>query len=556
MRSLLRRLLVRLMPNLEPPGPAHQTHSRGRPCRTGAPGRGGAGPGRPGQSAPPGRADRSEQQEADTRMPARSRRGQVGLVAAMSVAAVAMIAAAIASTIWRYEAALAQARIAYAARGEKARAEALIGTFWHERAAMTEFLVKPSQASARDVVALRDQFRAIARTLTPRTAAGRSGLARALGEHAGFYRAYLGLAKAAGHGLAGELAAIDRLGAASVTVLAPLSNVTAAAAGEAAAAARGARAAAAQARVIGAVAALLAVLAGGASALVGTRLLRRALRRVGDRDELLARLRSTAAVLGEVTGELRAAAMTASGVAAEQSSAVAQTSATLGRVAEGGLAIQGSLHAMAEVAARTSEAMTDVRGRVAAIAERGLSLGERAQRIGEIVDLIGDIARQTNLLALNAAIEAARAGEAGRGFAVVAGEVRRLAERSSSSAESVGAIIAAVRDEANATIMATGQGARRAREVGEMMTSTAARIAQSVQAADDEQAANQQVVAAVQQIREAAEQLAADQARWVADSDRLEALMAELAGDLALAGPRPAPAPGAPEAPPGSLTRS
>jgi len=138
----------------------------------------------------------------------------------------------------------------------------------------------------------------------------------------------------------------------------------------------------------------------------------------------------------------------------------------------------------------------------------------------------------------------------------VAGEVRRLAERSSSSAESVGAIIAAVRDEANATIMATEQASRRAQEVGEMMTSTAARIAQSVQAADDEQAANQQVVAAVQQIREAAEQLAADQARWVADSDRLEALMAELAGDLALAGPRPAPAPGAPEAPPGSLTRS
>src|SRR5579875_1079809 len=535
MRSLLRRLLVRLMPNLEPPGPAHQTHSRGRPCRTGAPGRGGAGPGRPGQSAPPGRADRSEQQEADTRMPARSRRGQVGLVAAMSVAAVAMIAAAIASTIWRYEAALAQARIAYAARGEKARAEALIGTFWHERAAMTEFLVKPSQASARDVVALRDQFRAIARTLTPRTAAGRSGLARALGEHAGFYRAYLGLAKAAGHGLAGELAAIDRLGAASVTVLAPLSNVTAAEAG-------GGRAAGAQAAVIGAVAALVAVLAGGASALVGTRLLRRALRRegelagalrrLGDRDELLARLRSTAAVLGEVTGELRAAAMTASGVAAEQSSAVAQTSATLGRVAEGGLAIQGSLHAMAEVAARTSEAMTDVRGRVAAIAERGLSLGERAQRIGEIVDLIGDIARQTNLLALNAAIEAARAGEAGRGFAVVAGEVRRLAERSSSSAESVGAIIAAVRDEANATIMATEQGARQAREVGELMTSTAAMLQDALDAARKESAAVDQVVAAVQQIREAAEQLAADQARWVANSDRLEALMGDLATAL------------------------
>jgi len=114
----------------------------------------------------------------------------------------------------------------------------------------------------------------------------------------------------------------------------------------------------------------------------------------------------------------------------------------------------------------------------------------------------------------------------------VAGEVRRLAERSSSSAESVGAIIAAVRDEANATIMATEQGARQAREVGELMTSTAAMLQDALDAARKESAAVDQVVAAVQQIREAAEQLAADQARWVANSDRLEALMGDLATAL------------------------
>ncbi len=101
---------------------------------------------------------------------------------------------------------------------------------------------------------------------------------------------------------------------------------------------------------------------------------------------------------------------------------------------------------------KTTDGLNRINGSIGSSAVIISNLGERADNIGKIIEVIDDISEQTNLLALNAAIEAARAGEHGLGFAVVADEVRKLAEKSATSTKEISELISSIQSEARKAV--------------------------------------------------------------------------------------------------------
>jgi methyl-accepting chemotaxis protein len=106
------------------------------------------------------------------------------------------------------------------------------------------------------------------------------------------------------------------------------------------------------------------------------------------------------------------------------------------------------------------------------------SLAQAAQKIGDVVKLIQDVAGQTNLLALNATIEAARAGDAGRGFAVVASEVKSLAVQTAKATEEIAGQIAAVQSSTGAAVEAIRRIVERMQEINHHTAAVAASVQQ------------------------------------------------------------------------------
>ncbi len=177
---------------------------------------------------------------------------------------------------------------------------------------------------------------------------------------------------------------------------------------------------------------------------------------------------------------------------------VVDTAQTVAMVASGGLGVADRGKTAVDEAMR---GMGQMKNTVLLTSSKIQALGEKSKQIGEIIEVIDDIAEQTNLLALNAAIEAARAGEHGKGFAVVADEVRKLAERSARATGEIAELIKGIQTETMQAVEAMERGTQEVEAGSELAANAGAAIEEMMNSI-------KQVISQIAVVSDNAEQMA------------------------------------------------
>jgi methyl-accepting chemotaxis protein len=224
-----------------------------------------------------------------------------------------------------------------------------------------------------------------------------------------------------------------------------------------------------------------------------------------------------------VMDNLARSAETMRSTAIDMSVASQQTRDSASRTAEGAIASSGNLATVASAAeemscsineishqvARATQAARDAVQRASVTDSKVAGMAELADRVGDVVRLISDIAGRTNLLALNATIEAARAGEAGKGFAVVAGEVKALATQTSKATSEISSQIAAIRAATGEAVAAVREVTTAIGQVEEVATAIAAAVEQQAAGTREIAGSVQTVAAATQDATKAMQDVSA-----------------------------------------------
>ncbi|HEX2690325.1 MAG TPA: HAMP domain-containing methyl-accepting chemotaxis protein [Kofleriaceae bacterium] len=225
--------------------------------------------------------------------------------------------------------------------------------------------------------------------------------------------------------------------------------------------------------------------------------------------------------LRDIVGHIAQSALQLAGAATEMYAAAQEQEATAQQQSIGVEEVAQTMESLLAAATHVTESTTGVLTRAERTRETTLRTAERiaelsahAGRIGEILDVIREIADRSDLLALNASLEGARAGEAGRGFALVANEMRKLAERVTASVTDIKKLVADVRGSVSATVIATEEStklaegtAESARQINMVTQQQRSGTEQAGQSMRDVASMITQSLAATQQIRSLAEDL-------------------------------------------------
>lgn len=204
----------------------------------------------------------------------------------------------------------------------------------------------------------------------------------------------------------------------------------------------------------------------------------------------------------------------------QMNAAVSEVAQSASNAAEQATSARDKAEQGSQVVSEAIEAIDDVARLSRQLHDDMASLGQQAEGIGTVMNVITDIADQTNLLALNAAIEAARAGDAGRGFAVVADEVRKLAEKTMQATKEVGDAITAIQAGAQRnleSVEAATTAVARSRELSGASGEVLSRIVELVidstdqvqaiaTAADEQAATSDHINQSVDEVRSISEQ--------------------------------------------------